>query len=274
MLSNQQRRDQKNAQFWNELCGTGLAQSIGITEITPETLKKFDQAYMDIYPYLAEYVTAENLRRKKVLEIGLGFGTLGQFLCSQGCDYHGLDIAEGPVAMMIARLQFLGEQPNDHIRVGSALEIPYENESFDYVYSIGCLHHTGNLPKSIDEVYRVIRPGGKAIVMLYNRHSFRQLVEIPYRRLRDWISRSKKRNFAEWQRSLYDTNSSGDAAPYTEYVSRGDVRRLFARFSELRIDSQNFDNYLLFKRFLLPREKLLSNLGRILGLDLYIVARK
>jgi ubiquinone/menaquinone biosynthesis C-methylase UbiE len=266
--------DLKNSQFWNELCGTGLARSLGITEITPESLQKFDQAYMDMYPYLSGYVTSENLRNKKVLEIGLGFGTLGQFLALQGCEYYGLDIAEGPVAMMIDRLALLGKETGDHIRVGSALEIPFDDQSFDYVYSIGCLHHTGDLPKSVAEVYRVLHQGGKAIVMLYNRHSFRQLVEIPYRRVRERIFQSQKKNFAEWVRTLYDTDSAGEAAPFTEYVSRKDVRRLFGNFSRVAIDSRNFDNYMLFKRFLIPASRMLNNLGRIVGLDLYIVAQK
>src|SRR5258706_12344434 len=118
--------DTKNAEFWNELCGSSLARSIGITEITPETLKKFDQVYMDMYPYLAGYVTTGDIKNKKILEIGLGYGTLGQFLALQGSDYYGLDIADGPVAIMQDRLRFLGAETKDHIRVGSALEFPFE----------------------------------------------------------------------------------------------------------------------------------------------------
>ena len=53
--------DTRNADFWNELCGSGLAQSLGITENTPENLRRFDDAYMTLYPYLAPYVTAEDL---------------------------------------------------------------------------------------------------------------------------------------------------------------------------------------------------------------------
>jgi len=266
--------DAQNAKFWDELCGSALARSIGITDITPETLKKFDQVYMEIYPYLPGYVTRENLNDKRVLEVGLGYGTLGQFLALQGCEYFGLDIAEGPVVVMSDRLRFLGIKTKDHVRIGSALDIPFETESFDFVYSVGCLHHTGNLAQSVEEVYRVLKPGGKAVIMLYNRHSFRQLVQIPYQRFQKRLTLSGKKNFSEWIRSLYDTNLNGEVAPYTDYVSRADVKRLFRKFSALKIDSQNFDNYVLFKLLLIPRTNLLNNLGRIVGLDLYIVAQK
>ena len=96
----QSETDIRNAAFWNELCGSGLARSVGITDRTPESLRKFDEAYMAMYPYLSRYVTAENLTGKRTLEIGLGYGTLGQLIALRGCQYHGLDIAAGPVEMM------------------------------------------------------------------------------------------------------------------------------------------------------------------------------
>jgi SAM-dependent methyltransferase len=271
--------DKKNANFWNELCGSGLAKSLGITEITPESLQSFDKAYFDIYPYLSQYVLNEDLSGKKVLEIGLGYGTLGQLLASRECNYFGLDIAPNAVEMMRYRLAQLGQNNEQNVQVGSALEIPHEAESFDYVYSIGCLHHTGNLAKGISEVYRVLAPGGKAIIMLYHKNSFRQLVQVPWQRIRSFSSVSPQggvyHSFAQFVRSLYDTNSKGEAAPHTDYVSRREVRQLFKKFSKLRIDTQNFDTYVLFNgKRVIHREQLLNNIARILGLDLYIVATK
>ena len=268
--------DTRNADFWNELCGSGLAQSLGITENTPENLRRFDDAYMTLYPYLAPYVTAEDLSGKRVLEIGLGYGTLGQFIASRGCHYYGLDIAAGPAAMMRYRLARRGEEGEDRVQQGSALDIPHPDASFDYVYSIGCLHHTGNLERAVSEVYRVLVPAGKAIVMLYHRHSFRRLIQVPVRYVRNVLSKHRRyKSFGEVVRALYDTNSSGAAAPHTDFVSRSDVRRLFGRFSQIRIDSQNFDTYVLLRsRIVIPREKLLNNLGRALGTDLYVVAKK
>ena len=269
--------DSRNAQFWDELCGSGLARSLGITENTPESLQKFDHAYMGMYPYLQPYVTDEDLAGRKVMEIGLGYGTLGQLIASRGCLYHGLDIAPGPVAMMRYRLEFLGQDLGDRIRQGSALEIPWPDGSFDCVYSIGCLHHTGNLPRAVAEVHRVLVPGGKAIVMLYHRHSLRQVIQIPVRYVRDRLSgRRRFASFGEAARAYYDTNAQGEAAPHTDVVSRAQVRQsLFRQFSRVRIDSQNFDTYVLLRgRIVIPRERFLNNLARVLGTDLYIVATK
>lgn len=266
--------DTKNADFWNELFGSRAARALGITENTLENLCRFDDAYMAIYPYLASYVTDEDLSGKKALEIGLGCGTLGQFIAVQGCHYHGLDIAVAPVAMMRYRLALLGRDGEHRILRGSALDIPYADASFDYVYSIGCLHHTGNLPKAVSEVYRVLVPGGKAIVMLYYRYSYRQLIHDPISYLRSaMLGRDQYERHGEAVRALYDTNLKDEAAPHTDFVSRSDVRRLFSRFSKIRMDSRNCALYVRWRgKIAIP--KLLSNLGRILGLDLYIVAVK
>jgi len=273
----QSETDVNNAAFWNELCGSALARSLGITDSTPESLRKFDEAYMAMYPYLSSYVTEQDLKGKRLLEIGLGYGTLGQIIALRGCQYHGLDIADGPVEMMRYRLALLGKEVGGRVQRGSALEIPYPDGAFDYVYSIGCLHHTGALPQAVSEVYRVLATGGKAVVMLYNRYSFRQLAPLGMRYMWEILTRRRRPgSFAEAVRGRYDTNAAGAAAPHTDFVSRSDVRcQLFERFASIRIDAQNFDGYVLFKgRIVIPREKLLGNIARVLGTDLYVVATK
>jgi SAM-dependent methyltransferase len=272
--------DKQNAEFWNELCGTATARSLGITEPSSENLRRFDEWYMNYYPYLGRYVYSEDLKGKRVLEIGLGYGTLGQLLALQGCQYYGLDIAMNPVAMMRYRFALLGLEGAYQAQVGSALEIPYKDASFDYVYSIGCLHHTGDLSRGISEVHRVLAKGGKAIIMLYHRHSFRQLVRLPRLRLRNLVrqcfrSTNGSPGFAQWVRAFYDKNTKGEAAPYTDYVSRAQVRSLFSDYRVVRIESQNCDPLVLPKgRVVVSREKLLNNLGRVMGIDLYITATK
>jgi SAM-dependent methyltransferase len=272
--------DDRNAEFWNELCGSGLARVLGITEHSPESLKKYDAAYLAYYPYLFRYVDSANLAGRRVLEIGLGYGTLGQLLASRGCRYYGLDIAENPVAVMRYRLSFLGKDDDvEHrVRRGSALDIPYEDGSFDYVYSIGCLHHTGDLIKAISEVHRVLAPGGTALIMLYNKYSFRLLTSFfRVSTLRAaWAGRGTAEHPGFWTqlRAWYDGNARGEGPPHTDYVSRAEARRLFRAFRHCSIDSQNCDPITWRGRIVLERQRLLDGLGRVLGLDLYIRAQK
>lgn len=268
--------DRANAEFWNELCGSWLAVSLGIKEVTPGNLRRFDDAYFSFYPYLFEYFMRESLQGKKVLEIGLGYGTLGQALAEEGCDYHALDIAAGPVAMMCYRLsQLEGSNWKGKVQIGSVLDIPFGDSTFEYVYSIGCLHHTGDIERSVSEIYRVLREGGKATVMLYNRYSFRLLFQVPFLRMVSMLSeRMTGETLEEQIRALYDPNLEGNAAPHTDFVTPYRARQLFKKFSQVKIEIRNFNEYTFRKRTIIRRGKLLNNIGRVLGLDLYITAEK
>jgi SAM-dependent methyltransferase len=263
-MAGQQTIDRSNADFWNTLCGWNMAQAAGITGDDPDDLGRFDDLYLSFYPYLPKYVSAD-LSNKDVLEIGLGFGTLGQLLASRGARYHGVDIAAEPVLVMKRRLTALG-QPEEQVLQASALDLPFADETFDEVYSIGCLHHTGDLQRSVSEVHRVLRPEGRAVVMLYYRHSLRRLAYGLRRSLRG----GSESSLDDEMRGMYDAHETGEAAPHTDFVSRADVKRLFRDFSRLRIEVQNFDGF----RFGIKREWFLSNIARIGGLDLYIVADK
>src|SRR3954463_4481708 len=101
----------QNALFWDELCGTVLARSLGITDATAPSLARFDRAYLDIYPYLLGYVRPSELKGRRVVEIGLGYGTLGQQLVEAGASYVGVDVAHAPAAMMNHRASLLGHRP-------------------------------------------------------------------------------------------------------------------------------------------------------------------
>jgi len=261
--TNQATLDQRNAAFWDELCGSALAGQVGIEDASADSLARFDAAYMEKYPYLEGYLPA-SFDGAEVLEIGLGYGTLSAAIIARGASYHGLDIAEGPVEMVRHRLELAGQTDGrERVVRGSALDIPFPGERFDYVYTIGCLHHTGDIPRAVSEVHRVLKPGGTAVVMLYHSNSLRQLLKVKLPAL------LKRRRTDEQVAGMYDSNAVGDAAPHVECVSRGDVRRMFGRFASVRIDVRNFDS----TRFV-PRERLLGNIDRILGLDLYINARR
>ena len=119
------------------------------------------------------------------------------------------------------------------------------------------------------------RPGGTAFVMLYNSHSFRQLVVVL--RANGMRADRAERSSAEQVRAMYDANARRRSAPHTDFVSRRGARELFDAFSSVVVESQNFDDLtptLVGHELTIPRERLLGNVARLLGSDLYIHARK
>ena len=261
--------DQKNIAFWNELCGTGLAKTLGITDNSPESLKRFDAWYFDFYPYLHNHIHFGEVSGKKVLEIGLGYGTVAGKLMESGADYHGLDIADGPVAMARHRARLLSKRAD--VRQGSALSIPYDDGTFDYLVTIGCLHHTGDLARAMLEVHRVVKQGGAAMIMVYNALSYRHWKAAPGATLQ----RRRHPQFA-WTnadaslRKNYDMNQEGGAAPETTFITPAEAKRFLGRyFRTVNVRPRNIGGDFPPARFL-SRSTLNALFEPWLGLDLYI----
>jgi SAM-dependent methyltransferase len=266
--------DRQNSEFWNELCGTQLAHSLGITDFSAESLAKFDRYYMAIYPYLEKYLGLDRLAGRDVLEIGLGYGTVSQLLAARAKSYTGLDIAAGPVSVVNQRMSLFNL--NGAAQQGSILEAPFADASFDAIVTIGCLHHTGNLPRALDEVHRVLRPGGSAMVMIYNAFSYRRWWTQPGSTAQTWwkdyVGAGSDNAASDIERGAYDRSSSGASAPSTVFTSSRRLRAMCARFSEINIHKENADQERPFSRF--SRPTLLTSVGPLAGLDLYASLRK
>ncbi len=274
--SAQARIDEANARFWDELCGTWLAGEFGIVDRSLDSLRRFDDAYLAFYPYLLRHVPVARMGGLRVLEVGLGYGTLGQKIAEAAADYVGLDIAAGPVDMMSTRLR-LSSLAGKAIQ-GSILNSGLPSESFDAVVSIGCFHHTGDVQRCIDETYRLLKPGGQAFVMLYNKFSLRRWLSWPIATATAAIAQARgvadPSVGGESERRAYDAGADGTAAPETVFLSRTDVRRAFRAFRSVDVVSENSDPVALAGFVLVPRGLMLKAVGRVLGLDLYIGAVK
>jgi SAM-dependent methyltransferase len=264
----------KNANFWDELCGTQLAKQLGVNDNSRASLKRFDDWYMEFYPYLYDHIPFGNMRDKDVLEVGLGYGTVSQKIAEAGARYRGLDIAAGPVAMANHRLSAIGLPP--HALQGSILAAPLEDSSFDYIVAIGCLHHTGNLQQAINECYRLLRPGGQLSFMVYYSYSWRrwrqsrsETLQYMARELRGYRGVVGLSN--EGARAAYDVNDKGEGAPHTDWISQRSLRQYCRGFSAFRSKIENIDAM----RPNLSRERLMAvGATRVVGLDLYANATK
>lgn len=266
--------DDENRRFWDELCGTQLAEHLGITDSGPESLKRFDDWFLDFYCYLDRHIPFAALKGKRVLEVGLGYGTVSQKLAEAGALYTGLDIAAGPVAMVNHRLHQIGLA--GEARQGSVLECPFDNESFDFVVAIGCYHHTGDLQRAIDETWRVLVPGGKAIIMLYNAYSYRRWEAEFGSSFRYWIwdklGIGAAPDTSERARTQYDANRDGEGAPSTLFTSVSRLRRMARRWSRVSWRRENMwtEGYLKY----ISRETSLRWFSPWCGLDLYFTLQK
>jgi len=72
----------------------------------------------------------------------------------------------------------LRELPYEELRQGSALDLPFADDSFDMMFSHGVLHHVPENNQAQSEIHRVLHPGGELVIMMYARWSLNYLMSI------------------------------------------------------------------------------------------------
>jgi ubiquinone/menaquinone biosynthesis C-methylase UbiE len=187
-----------------------------------------------------------------LLEVGCSMGNDTIQFARRGMRVTGIDITEAAIELIQARFK-MESLPGD-FRVGDAENLPFDDNTFDVAYSFGVLHHTPDTAGAIEELRRVLKPGGKAVVMLYNTRSL------------NWL--------AHRLTGIPFDGSRKDPCPVEKSYMPAQARRFFSRYShiDLHID------YLFGTGWgivgdLTPRA-LNRALGRVIGWHLMIEAVK
>jgi SAM-dependent methyltransferase len=89
----------------------------------------------------------------------------------QGAHVYGVDIS-APIVVQARRAFDPAHDSPRHLRsaVGDVRELPFRDASFDAIYSMGTIEHFDETEHAIAEIVRVLKPGGRAIIGVPNRH--------------------------------------------------------------------------------------------------------
>lgn len=117
------------------------------------------------FRYFDRFVT--DWRGARVLDLGCGGGFMAEVLASRGAVVSAIDPAAKAVAAGQAHAAESGLDIDYRVGVGEAL--PYETDVFDAVVCVDVLEHVADLDKVLDEVTRVLRPGGWFLFDTINR---------------------------------------------------------------------------------------------------------
>jgi SAM-dependent methyltransferase len=152
--------------FWEEAsCGeTQYLKGFGKEDYLNHSKQRYE-----LEPEILEFGEFHRFKGLKTLEIGVGLGADHQKLAEAGAILDGIDLTPRAISHTTRRLEFMGL--NSNIKQADAENLPFENDSFDAVYSYGVIHHSPNTPKITDEIYRILSPGGFAKIMIYHKYS-------------------------------------------------------------------------------------------------------
>ena len=210
-----------------------LSQHAG--EARPHTLQWFlnveAHRYCEYAPWMPEVMEFSRHRGAELLEIGGGLGTdLAQF-ARHGAHVTDVDLSSGH--LVLARENFRLRGLEGQFVHHDAERLPFGDNTFDVVYANGVIHHTPDTMSVVSDIYRVLKPGGRAIVMVYAENSWHY-----WRQLVGTLGLAEKRLF-EWSMgeimSRSVERSTNDARPLVKVYTKARLRRMFRRFSDVRI---------------------------------------
>lgn len=110
-----------------------------------------------------------DLAGKDVLEIGCGTGVHARLLAEAGARLSAVDLTPTAIELTNKRLALHGLEAD--VREADAEHLPFADRSFDFVWSWGVIHHSAHTERVVEEIARVLRPGGRLALMIYHRSS-------------------------------------------------------------------------------------------------------
>lgn len=182
---------------------------------TREFFEELAEYRFDKLRYLPEVVDFPAYQGKRLLEVGCGVGIDLMRFARAGAIVTGVDLAE--VSIDLARKNFARGGLTADLQVMNGEDLQFEDGSFDVAYGHGVLQYTADGQKMVNELHRVLRPGGEAILMVYNEYS--------------WLNLLSKLTKVELEHA--------DAPALQMYSIRG-FRSLLEPFAQVRIVLERF----------------------------------
>lgn len=177
--------------------------------------RELDAYRFDKLRYLPRVVDFSSYKGKKLLEVGCGVGIDLVRFARAGTIVTGVDLAQVSIDLAKKNFEHNGLEADLRVMNGEALTFP--DNSFDVVYAHGVLQYTADAPQMARELHRVLKPGGEAIVMVYNKYS--------------WLNALSK---------LMSVDLEHEDAPVLEKYSIGDLKGMLRPFSQVRIVPERF----------------------------------
>jgi ubiquinone/menaquinone biosynthesis C-methylase UbiE len=209
--------------FWNDAsCGENLyLKGEGLLNQYENQLK----IRYELEPYIIPFAGFDKQNGKKILEIGVGLGADHQMFAENGANLFGIDLTERAIERTRKRFELLNLKST--LNVGDAENLPFNDGEFDMVYSWGVIHHSPNTPRAVDEIHRVLKKGGQARIMIYNKRSMiGYMLWVRYALMKFRPFMSLKKIYATYLES-----------PGTKAYTVKEAKEMFKKFSDIKIDT-------------------------------------
>lgn len=165
-LTPEEYKKQTQANWTQAPCGSNY----GIAEFgSKEYFDQVEEHRYRTHPWIIKAIDSFDINGKDVLEIGFGMGTDHLNLARRGARMHGIDLTPRNLEVTSQRFKIYGQQ--SQLITGDAEYLLFQDNSMDFIYSFGVIHHSPDTNRIISEIHRVLKPGGKCWVTVYHKNS-------------------------------------------------------------------------------------------------------
>ena len=210
---------------------------------------------------LENFIPYNDLQGKSVLEIGCGAGLITSHITKAGAHLTAIDLTDQAIEITKARFDL--ENLSADIKQMNAEKMEFENDTFDLVISWGVIHHSGNMQNIIDEIYRVLKPGGKVYLMIYNKNSIRSIIYAYF-----WLGVVRAKLITLNVKEIISKITDGYIARHLSEVEFNKMATMFKSieysYSD-EIDTISSYTFGPFRRIFLPFPKVKKNIEKFLA---------
>ena len=143
---------------------------------TPEFFRQLKEYRYEKLNYLPRLVQFSAHKGMNVLEVGCGAGIDLVRFADGGAKVAGIDLSMTAIDLACKNFEQSGQNANLSVMNGECMQ--FADNTFDVVYAHGVLQYTADSAKMIEEIHRVLRPGGEAVLMVYNKYSWLNLMRM------------------------------------------------------------------------------------------------
>lgn len=133
-----------------------------------------------VEPHILRFADFKKYKKKVVLELGCGIGTDACQFIKNDAKYFGIDCSEKSLDIARERVQILNLQKNNayffNLNIENLSKIKKLNVRFDLIYSFGVIHHTMNMKKCFNEIYKLADRNTEIKIMLYAKNSYKNFL--------------------------------------------------------------------------------------------------
>ncbi len=137
---------------------------------SPEFFHDLDEYHFDKLHHLLALIPFDKLSGQRVLDVGCGTGVDLVRFARGGARAVGLDLAQS--AVRLAQQNVGHQRLPARLLVGDGEHLPFADNQFDFVFAHGVVQYTADGRRLVEEVRRVLKPGGRAVFQGYNRISW------------------------------------------------------------------------------------------------------